>query len=167
VKAILIGKTERDHEFAADVMKALPAGLVELSVCTHRDYHSVYRNVPGVKILPFLSDAELLEVYQRAELLFMPFLDCTTNDALMEAMACGTPVMTNRVGGIPEYVASHCNIIMDGKIVSAWADRLVELARSRHQLWAMREPVRRWAEKFSWKLAAAHYQALYEGESSR
>lgn len=161
--AILVGKTERDHEFAAEVMKALPAGVMQLKVCTHREYHALYRGLPQVELLPFLQDADLLKLYQSAELMFMPFLDCTTNDALMESMACGTPVMTNNVGGIPEYVAADCNVLMDGKKVAEWVDRLQSLARSRETLWCMREPVRQWAERFAWPLAAEAYRALYEG----
>lgn len=163
LRAILVGKTERDHEFTAEVMKAAPPGLIALGVCTHRDYHAIYRGVPGVEILPFVPDDELLRLYQSAELMFMPFLDCTTNDALMESMACGTPVMTNRVGGIPEYVASACNVLMDDKKVSEWVDRLRELSAQREALWSWRAPVREWALKFSWPVVAEAYRALYDG----
>lgn len=163
LRAILIGKTERDHEFTAQVLKALPPGVVELSVCTHREYHPIYRDAPGAKVLPHVPDDQLLKLYQSAELMIMPFLDCTTNDALMECMACGTPIMTNRTGGIPEYVNESCNPVMGGKVVGDWVDRLVDLHRHRERLAAWRAPVRAWAERFGWKRVGDQYRAFYEG----
>lgn len=161
LQAILVGKTERDHEFAAEVVRSAPPGVIQLKVCTHPEYHPLYRGIPGVEILPHVPDAELLKLYQSAELMFMPFLDCTTNDALMESMACGTPVMTNNVGGIPEYVTDTCNVVMDGKKVDEWVERLVHLKGGRAGLWAMRAPVRDWAERFSWRAVLPQYEALY------
>jgi glycosyltransferase involved in cell wall biosynthesis len=161
LRAILVGKTERDHEFTAAVMRKVPPGRVCLNVCTHRDYHRIYQDVPGVVILPHLSDAELLRLYQSAELMIMPFLDCTSNDALLEAMACGTPVMTNRIGGIPEYVEPSCNVLMDDKRVDDWVDRLGALSDDRPALWSMREPVRRWSERFAWTTVVQQYWDMY------
>lgn len=166
LQAILVGKTERDHEFVAEVMRVAPTGLIQLKVCTAPDHRIHYRDVPGVEICPHIPDVELLRLYQTAELMVMPFLDCTTNDALMECMACGTPIMTNRIGGIPEYVDAASNVVMDGKRMTDWVDRLVQLKARRDDLWAMRGAVRRWAERFAWPVAAEHYRALYEGRAA-
>jgi glycosyltransferase involved in cell wall biosynthesis len=162
LQAILVGKTERDHEFAIDVMRAAPRDLIHLKVCTARSYHDLYRGVPGVEVLPYLNDQELLRLYQSAELMFMPFLDCTTNDALMESMACGTPVLTNRTGGIPEYVDDSCNFLMNNKSRSDWIDQLIEVKARREDLWTMRSRVRAWAERFDWSLAANQYRSFYK-----
>lgn len=161
LQAILVGKTERDHEFVAEVMRAAPPGLINLKVSTARDYHDIYRNVPGVEIMPYLSDNDLVKLYQSAELMMMPFLDCTTCDALMESMACGTPVMTNRIGGVPEYLAEDCNVLMDGKHASDWVDRLIQLKAQRDHLLAMRARVRDWAMRYDWPLVAREYQQFY------
>lgn len=161
LRAILIGKTERDHEFTAKLMRQLPPETVSLSVCTHRDYHATYRDVPGVNILPHISDADLLRLYQTAEIMIMPFLDCTSNDALLESMACGTPVMTNRVGGIPEYVDPSCNVLMDEKNVDDWVECLRVLRGDRARLWSLRGPVRRWSEKFAWTSVVNQYWDMY------
>lgn len=161
LQAILVGRTERDHEFTAAVMRAAPPGLIHLRVCTAPDYHHVYRDISGVEILPFVSDHELVRLYQSAELMLMPFLDCTTNDALMESMACGTPIMSNNVGGIPEYVADSCNVVMDGKKVDEWVDRLRDLHKNRIRLGQNRFEVRAWAERFSWRTVLPQYEALH------
>jgi glycosyltransferase involved in cell wall biosynthesis len=161
LQAILVGQTERDHEFAAELMRRMPPGLLELQVCTAADYHSLYREVKGVRLLPRLGDEELLRLYQGAELMLMPMLDCTANDAMLEAMACGTPVMTNRVGGIPEYVDARANMVMEGKDSGEWVERIRGLTADRAGLRQRRIAVRLAAERFSWRAVAEQYRAFY------
>ena len=162
LRGVLVGKTERDHEFMAQVLKKLPPGLLELSVCTAYEGQQVYRGVRGAKVLPFLDSDALLRLYQQAELMVMPMLDLTANDAMLEAMACGTPVMTNNVGGVPEYLDRSSSFIMDRLDVDEWVDRLVALARDRQRLRGIRGAVRRWAELFDWHAVAPEWAALHE-----
>jgi glycosyltransferase involved in cell wall biosynthesis len=51
-----------------------------------------------------VSADRLRELYQQADLLFLPLLDATANNAVVEAIACGLPVISTDVGGIPDYV---------------------------------------------------------------
>ncbi len=115
LKGLIVGTTERDHEFAAKVMKKIPAGILRLSVAAPGNLQKCYHGVAGVDLLPRLSDAEMLKAYQKADLLVMPLNGATANNALLESMACGTPVIVNRIGGVPEYVSSAAGILMDGK----------------------------------------------------
>ena len=167
LRGVLVGKTERDHKFMADVLKKLPTGVLELSICTAREGQQVYRGVPHVNVLPFLNDNALVKLYQQSELMVMPVLDLTSNDAMLEAMACGTPVMTNNVGGVPEYLDGASSFVMEGRNVDEWVDRLVALARDRQSLHAMRGAVRTWAESFDWKAVAPEWAALYDFGSGR
>lgn len=162
IRGVLVGKTERDHEFMVEVLRKLPPGVLELSVCTAYEGQQVYRGVPYAKVLPFLDDDALVRLYQQAELMVMPMLDLTANDAMLEAMACGTPVMTNNVGGVPEYLDRANSFIMDGRHVDEWVDRLVALARNRQALHDMRGAVRAWAERFDWTAVAPEWAALHD-----
>ena len=98
---------------------------MQLSVCTAPEYHGIYKDIPSVRILPFLPDNELTRLYQETELVVMPMLDCTSNDAVLEAMSCGTPVMSNRVGAFQNtwmskpISSSTARIATSGWIASA------------------------------------------------
>jgi len=162
LRCLLVGSTERDHVFAADVFSRLHTEQVALYVRTDAMYHDLYKKVEAVRLLPPLSPQHLLEAYQQADLLFMPLLDCTANNTLLEAMACGTPVLTNRVGGVPEYVDSTCNFVMDGKRADEWVNVLTDLACDRQELARRRVAVRVWAKTFEWTKLAPKYMALYE-----
>jgi glycosyltransferase involved in cell wall biosynthesis len=51
-----------------------------------------------------ISPDELLALYQSATLLYLPLIDAVANNAIVEALSCGLPVVSTNVGGIPEYI---------------------------------------------------------------
>jgi glycosyltransferase involved in cell wall biosynthesis len=158
---LLVGSTERDHQFAAEVLRNLDCDAV-CKVVTHQCFHHYYDNISCVELMPRVSDEELVQLYQKSDLLFLPMLDCTANNAILESMACGTPVMVNCVGGVPEYVDPMCNLVMIGKKRDEWVDVLQELCVNRDKLSVMRARVRAWAERFDWRIIAKQYLALYD-----
>jgi len=87
-----------------DLLRALEGQLgeaLELDVVTPSE--ALAR--PGVRVHRLApADARLLELYQQADLLCLPTYADTNPWALLEAMACGTPVLSTRVGAIPELL---------------------------------------------------------------
>jgi glycosyltransferase involved in cell wall biosynthesis len=53
-----------------------------------------------------LSDEKLRSFYQTADLLFLPLLDAVANNAVLESLACGLPIVSTNVGGMAEYLPS-------------------------------------------------------------
>ena len=161
-RLLLMGNTERDHEFAAQIAAKLPTARFEWRIRTDSHEKSHYQDIPCVTLLPRLSDEDFLKEYQQADVLVMPMLDSAANDGILESMACGTPVMTNRTGGSPEYVASDCNFLMNNaRNVDEWVEKLLELEKNREITEKMRPKTRLWAENFDWKLIAEQYRAMY------
>jgi len=104
----------------------------------------------------------MLAEYQQADLLAMPMLDSAANNVLLESMACGTPVMVNRVGGASEYVNPDCNFLMNNdRKVDEWVEKLLWMEENRDEVERMRPATRAWAERFDWKIIAEEYRAMY------
>lgn len=162
LRLLLVGSTERDHGFAAAVMKRLPKTCARLDVLTGVKNHHHYAGLDNVTILKNLSDEELMDAYRKADLLFMPVDDCTANNSVLESMACGTPVMVNRIGGMPEYVDAGCNYMLDEKNEDAWITQLEYLAGHRDELESRRPHVRAGAEKLDWRVVKSQYLRFYE-----
>jgi glycosyltransferase involved in cell wall biosynthesis len=108
-RMFMLGDTERDHAFAAQVAAKLPADKFEWRIRTLSHEKAAYAGISCVNLLPRLADEEMREEYRQADVLVMPMLDSAANNVILESMACGTPVMVNRVGGVPEYVNPECN----------------------------------------------------------
>ncbi|MBQ7251914.1 MAG: glycosyltransferase [Kiritimatiellae bacterium] len=88
--------------------------------------------------------------------------DSAFNRVMLNAMACRTPVMTNRVGGVPEYVPEDCNAVMPaGADADDWAERLEAFEENRERLEGWRSATRRWAEGLDWQIVSEEYRAIY------
>ena len=61
------------------------------------------KDLKGITWHSAISDAELLRLYQNAYLMLMPMNDSGANNSVVEALACGLPIVTTDVGGIRDY----------------------------------------------------------------
>ena len=80
-----------------------------------------------VKFLPFVSEEELIALYQKAEAFLFPSLAEGFGIPLLEAMATGTPVIAARAASLPEvggeavvYFDPH-----DGEAIAAALERVL------------------------------------------
>jgi glycosyltransferase involved in cell wall biosynthesis len=58
-----------------------------------------------------ISDDELLKRYQQADLLYLPLLSATANNAVLEAMACGLPMLLSDLPACRAYAAETADYV--------------------------------------------------------
>lgn len=58
-----------------------------------------------------ISDDELRHLYRSATCIILPLIDATANSSLLEAIACGTPVIATDVGGTRGYLPDTAGIL--------------------------------------------------------
>ena len=161
LRGLIVGVTQRDHAFLARVVRRLPPDVLRLRVATSWVQWKHYEGVEGVERLPALGPEELREEYRRADVLLMPVFDAVANNAVLESMACGTPVMINRVGGVGEYIPEGCGIVLPDKDEDRWADELLRWRGEREELARLGQRARQRAEELDWARVAGRYMELF------
>ncbi|WP_198378894.1 glycosyltransferase, partial [Neoroseomonas rubea] len=58
-----------------------------------------------------LSDVALRQAYRDADAVLLPLRDATANNAILEAMACGRPVIATDVGGVAEMTQGAARLV--------------------------------------------------------
>jgi glycosyltransferase involved in cell wall biosynthesis len=113
-----------------------------------------------VRLLGSLPNSQLGAWYNAADLFLLPSSREGLPNALLEALACGTPALATAVGGIPEVLegASEAGELLADRTVPA----IVEALRR----WLPRVPdraaVRQHALNHSWERSAAQLAALMQ-----
>lgn len=101
----------------------------------------------------YVPDDDLPALYQNAGLFVFPSLHEGFGLPILEAMTCGTPVVTSNVSSLPE-VAGDAAILVDPMDVKAIADGMWAILRDKDRRQAMVAKGRMQAAKFSWEVCA-------------
>jgi glycosyltransferase involved in cell wall biosynthesis len=83
---------------------------------------------PGVELAGSVAHDEIPERIARARVVCQPSLVEPFGQALLEAMACGRPVVATRVGGPPELVPPEAGVLVDPLDVEALSNALAAAA---------------------------------------
>jgi glycosyltransferase involved in cell wall biosynthesis len=117
---------------------------------------------PNVRWAGRLSDEELRSAYQRANLLLLPLVASGANNALLEALAAGLPIVSTDTGGTPDYTRPECAELTapaDGEAMAA-AVRLV-LSSVDRQITMGREARSLAISEYSWSRIAEETLDMY------
>ena len=119
--------------------------------------------LPQIRWHAGLPDKKLREIYQTASLLFIPYLNCTASCALLESMACGLPVVTSRVGGIPDYTDPSFADLLPVGDVNGFTRSIIDLLENPCKLKQRSLLARKYAEdNFSWPVIAGKTTEIYK-----
>ncbi|WP_456412439.1 glycosyltransferase [Thiolapillus sp.] len=100
-----------------------------------------------IQLLGKVPHANLSHWYNAASLVCLPSYFEGVPNVLLEAMACGTPVVSTRIGGIPEVVNKDCGMLIEpGKLEILQST----LESALHKTWN-RGRIQTHAQKFSWE----------------
>lgn len=75
----------------------------------------------------FQNEKDISEIYNIADIFCISSLDDNFPTTVLEAMACGIPVVGFKVGGIPEQVTEDCGILVETKNIKSLGKALEEL----------------------------------------
>ena len=126
---------------------------------------AAFGNLPWVKNLGRISgDEKMAAVYSAADVFLCPTLEDNLPNTILECMACGTPAIASKVGGVPDMITEG----KDGWMFEAGdakglAKRIHEALQKRGNLAALGAAAQKTIEEnFALELQAKRYRQLYE-----
>jgi glycosyltransferase involved in cell wall biosynthesis len=106
-----------------------------------------------------MPQSELRYAYAAGDVLALPSLREGWPNVLLEAIACGTPVVASDVGGVPEILRDEsAGVRVRSRTVEEWVDALRRALSADYS----REALRRYAMQFGWDDVVARQCALYD-----
>ena len=95
--------------------------------------------------------------------MFHPLVDGGANNALVEALACGCPVVSTAYNGVFDYGSRECVEIVPLRDIKAMILAIDDLLKAPERLRLMSEASRLFAlQTLSWRICAANHVAIYE-----
>ena len=117
----------------------------------------------NVSIVGYVPDEMLVPYYRQAEMFVLPSLFEPFGMTALEAMACGTPVVASRLGGIRTVITSEENgLLVDPSDPAEFAEAIVRLLRDESLGERLGEAGRETIiRQYSWEAIAERHIAFY------
>ena len=142
---------------------------VDFHVVTRDQFLSHFTGCPNVTYHSGISEAALIQLYQESDALLVPLINATANNAVLESLACGTPVISTLVGGIPDYVTNKCGWLFPKGEVDPITSLIRQLSVNKAVTESRRSEARLQALRFDWREVAKRmwvvYSAVVSGRS--
>jgi glycosyltransferase involved in cell wall biosynthesis len=101
-------------------------------------------------------------MYQEATLLFLPLKNTTACNSVLEAMACGLPIISTNVGGNSGYVTNNSGVLVPPNDYKALVDETVSLLKNNEKQIMMSKDARGNSLGFEWGKIAGEISNFYE-----
>jgi glycosyltransferase involved in cell wall biosynthesis len=160
-RCVTVGHYLRDFAAIRGVAERLAGEAVEFHVVTDRE--TGLEDLPNVRRHRKVDDERLLALYQEADALLLPVHRSTANNALLEGIACGLPVISTRLPSSAAYVPGGEAILVAGNDPDELTGAVRSLQEDAGAAREMGRRARRRAEELSWRNLAPRYAQIYAG----
>lgn len=152
-----------------EAFRHIKPGDVKLVVVGRKGwrYNPILEHLSGLKMddriifTDFVPDQDLPVLYSRALAFIYPSLYEGFGLPVLEALACGTPVVASSASSLPE-AAGDAAILLDPGNIKGWVEALDAVCSNATVNEELRQRGIRHARRFSWATAAGQMMAIYQ-----
>jgi L-malate glycosyltransferase len=126
-----------------------------------------------VKFVGRLNACQMAALYKSADLMLNASVVDNTPNSLIESLACGTPVVSTNVGGIPKLVThQHDALLVEPKDYLAMAEQGLSILTQKSLQQTLKSNGLATVAQFHWKnvwqkLSVIYNQALYDNQKMK
>jgi glycosyltransferase involved in cell wall biosynthesis len=148
-----VGSNRRDFKTLKKVFilvqKEIPN--IKFELVGGKKVEEMFSEIENITFHPFVTDNDLLKIYQHASLLILPLLEGGSSQTLNEAMATGLPVITNDIPNLEDYILKGTALLSPQGDAESMAYHCCNLLKNR-KLWdEMSQKARKHSKKFDFK----------------
>lgn len=154
---LYVGRTvpHKNPSFIVELARSFPEISFDFVYTGQRPRYEIPNNI---ELFSDMSHRELADRYANATALLCPFEYEGFGMVMIEAMACGTPVIGLNCGALPEVIKPGVNgELCDCLSMDEWSTSM-EQVQSNQDSYCPRET----AEQYSWNYVAQCYDQLYK-----
>uniref|UniRef100_B8HT96 Glycosyl transferase group 1 n=1 Tax=Cyanothece sp. (strain PCC 7425 / ATCC 29141) TaxID=395961 RepID=B8HT96_CYAP4 len=159
-KCVTVGKHLRDYNLLRKVVEIL-SGDKDIEFHIVSSEASALQDLPNAKIYRGISDPELLALYQQSDVLLLPLIQSTANNALLEGIACGLPVISTNLPSVRTYLPDAAAILVQDHQPAAWVEAILSLKNDLARRELMGHATRKRAEELDWRNIYPFYEKIY------
>jgi len=135
---------------------------LKVNVVLRKDYNLKIEPHRTIQLHNGIDDTALKTLYQEASLLFLPLKDVTACNSILEAMACGLPIITSEVGGNIEYLKWTNSVLAPTIDTKFYIDATIDLLRDESKLKILGDLSRKKSLMYSWDSIAQKVTDFYK-----
>lgn len=163
IDILLVGNWLRDFNYANKALSVLSNNKKDISitVLTYKENFQYFKDLKNVTLLNNISDEELKKLYLKSKLQFLPLIDATANNALLEGIASGLPVAMNKLDNSDGYLTEDLRIELDINPEIA-GKQLLENLNNPEKLSDLSQRVRDYSKHYLWDSINKELNELYK-----
>jgi glycosyltransferase involved in cell wall biosynthesis len=150
----------RDFDTVREVARRLK-GYKNIEFHIVSSQASILEGLENVTVYNGIEDEKLLELYQHSHVLLLPLIGCTANNALLEGIACGLPVVSSLLPSVKAYLPGQEAELIEGNDPEEFVEALLLLFKNSEKRKQMGQLARKRAEDLDWRKIALQYEAIY------
>lgn len=163
LRILMVGHHMRDWKLAHVVIDTIAQSnlRVRFDIVTRKECFSYLTGCANTVLQHSIEEGELLAMYRTADTVLLPVTDATASNTILESLACGTPVISTTIGGIPDYVDETCGWLFPKGEAAPIVALITAMCNNREIAKSKREAARKQALNFSWPVVAKQVRAVY------
>jgi glycosyltransferase involved in cell wall biosynthesis len=110
-----------------------------------------------------LPHTEMPNIYNEMDVFVVASTEDGTPNPALEAAACGRPIISNKIGNMPEFIIDGWNGFIVPRKLNAYIEKIMYFRANRDELIRMGKNARKTVEEgWTWKIQAENYRKMFK-----